>query len=147
MKRSLTRAALGPNRLRLAGQVITCVIGVNAVSALSQHFNQIAADAIADCIGGQILQSMPVFARMSSGGLDPSSIATQIALAFIGSTLLTIFPIILSKLRARPHSRFLCLALPLCKSGAEYPRRTSNEQHRVLKADRNSPDLRMGSLR
>ena len=75
MKRSLTRAALGPNRLRLVGQVITCVIGVNAVSALSQHFNQIAADAIADCIGGQILQSMPVFARMSSGGLDPSSIA------------------------------------------------------------------------
>ena len=149
MKRSLTRAALGPNRLRLAGaiQVITCVIGVNAVSALSQHFNQIAADAIADCIGGQILQSMPLFASMSSGGLDPSSIATQIAMAFIGSTLLTIFPIILSKLRARPHSRFLCLALPLCKSGAEYSRRTSNEQHRVLKADRNSPDLRMGSLR
>ena len=62
MKRSLTRAALGPNRLRLAGaiRVITCVIGVNAVSALSRHFNQIAADAIADCIGGQILQSMPV---------------------------------------------------------------------------------------
>ena len=62
MKRSLTRAALGPNRLRLAGaiQVIPCVIGVNAVSALSQRFNQIAADAIADCIGGQILQSMPV---------------------------------------------------------------------------------------
>ena len=70
MKRSLTRAALRLNRLRLAGaiQVITCVIGVNAVSALGQHFNQIAADAIADCIGGQILQSMPLFASMSSGG-------------------------------------------------------------------------------
>ena len=101
---------------------ITCVIGVNAVSALGQHFNQIAADAIADCIGGQILQSMPVFARMSSGELDPNSIAIQIAMAFIGSTLLTFFPIILSKLRARPHSRFLCLALPLSKSGAEYPK-------------------------
>ena len=123
MKRSFTRAALRPNRLRLAGalQVITCVIGANAVSALGQHFNEIAADAIADCIGGQILQSMPLFASMSSGGLDPSSIATQIAMAFIGSTLLTIFPIILSKLRARPHSRFLCLALPLSKSGADYP--------------------------
>jgi hypothetical protein len=71
MKRSLTRAALGPNRLRLAGQVITCVIGVNAVSALSQHFNQIAADAIADCIGGQILQSMPLFASMSSADSIP----------------------------------------------------------------------------
>ena len=70
MKRSLTRAALRLNRLRLAGaiQVITCVIGVNAVSALGQHFNQIAADGIADCIGGQILQSMPLFASMSSGG-------------------------------------------------------------------------------
>ena len=124
MKRSLGGAALRLNGSRLAGaiQVITCVIGLNAVSALGHHFNQIAADAIADCIGGQILQSMPLFASMSSGGLDPSSIATQIAMAFIGSTLLTIFPIILSKLRARPHSRFLCLALPLSKSGAEYPK-------------------------
>ena len=105
MKRSLTRAALRLNRLRLAGaiQVITCVIGVNAVSALGQHFNQIAADAIADCIGGQILQSMPLFASMSSGGgLDASSIVTQIAMTFLG-TLLTIFPSMLSKLRA---SRF-----------------------------------------
>ena len=124
MKRSLARAALRLNRLRLAGaiQVITCVIGANAVAALGQHhFNQIAADAIADYIGGQILQSMPLFASMSSGGLDPSSIATQIAMAFIGSTLLTIFPSILSKLRARPQSPFRCLALPLSKSGAEYP--------------------------
>ena len=108
MKRSFTRAALRPNRLRLAGalQVITCVIGANAVAALGQHFNQIAADAIADCIGGQVLQSMPLFSSMSSGGLDPSSIATQISMAFIGSALLTIFPNILSKLRARPQSRF-----------------------------------------
>ena len=44
---------------------------------------------------------MTLFASMSSGGLDPSSIATQIAMAFIGSTLLTIFPSILSKLRPR----------------------------------------------
>ena len=108
MKRALTRAALGPNRLRLAGalQVITCVIGANAVAALGQHFNQIAADAIADCIGGQILRSMPLFASMNSSGLDASSIATQIAMAFLGSALLTIFPNILSKLRARPQSRF-----------------------------------------
>ena len=71
----------------------------NAVAALGQHFYQIAADTIADCIGG--LQSTPLFASMSSGGLDPSSIATQIVMAFIGSTLLTIFPSILSKLRPR----------------------------------------------
>ena len=59
MKRSLAGAAVRPKKLRLAGaiQVITCVIGANAVAALGQHFNQIAADAIADCIGGQILQS------------------------------------------------------------------------------------------
>ena len=103
MKRLLTRAAFRLNKLKLAGaiQVIPCVIGANAVAALGQHFNQIAADAIADCIGGQVLQSMPLFASMSSGGLDPSSIATQIAMAFIGSTLLTIFPSILSKLRPR----------------------------------------------
>ena len=122
MKRSLTRAALRLNKLKLAGaiQVITCVIGANAVAALGQHFNQIAADAIADCIGGQVLQSMPLFASMSSGGLDPSSIATQIAMAFIGSTLLTIFPSIFrSCVRG---SGFRCLALPLSKSGAEYPK-------------------------
>ena len=122
MKRSLTRAALRLNKLRLAGaiQVITCVIGVNAVSALGQHFNQIAADAIADCIGGQILQSMPLFASMSSGGLDASSIATQIAMAFIGSMLLTIFPSRSFRSCVRDRiSPFLCLALPLSKSGAE----------------------------
>ena len=85
----------------------------DAIAALGQHFNQIAADAIADCIGGQILQSMPLFASMSSGGLDPSSITTQ-------STLLTIFPSILSKLR--PRLRVSVLALPLSKSGAEYPK-------------------------
>ena len=124
MKRSLAGAAVRPKKLRLAGaiQVITCVIGANAVAALGQHFNQIAADAIADCIGGQILQSMPFFASMNSSGLDPSSIVTQIAMAFIGSALLTIFSSILSKLRARPQSQFRCLALPLSKSGAEYPK-------------------------
>ena len=124
MKRSLARAAVRPKKLRFAGaiQVITCLIGANAVAALGQHFNQIAADAIADCIGGQILQSMPLLARMSGGGLDPSSIAIQIAMAFIGSTLLTIFPNILSKLRARPHSRFLSLPLTLSKSTAESPK-------------------------
>lgn len=73
MKRLLTRAALRLNKLKLAGanQVITCVIGANAVAALGQHFYQIAADTIADCIGGQILQSMPLFASMSSGDSIP----------------------------------------------------------------------------
>ena len=107
MKRSLTWAALRLNILKLAAiELVTCVFCVNVVSALGQHFNQIAADTIADCIGGQILRSMPLLASMSSGGVDAGSIATQIAVAFLGSTLLTIFPSILSKLCARPHSNF-----------------------------------------
>ena len=92
MKRSLTRAGLRLNKLKLAGaiQLITCIVCANAVSALGQHFSQVAADAVADFIGGQILRSMPLLASMSSG-LDPCSIVTQIAIAIIGSTLPTIF--------------------------------------------------------
>ena len=92
MKRSLTRAGLRLNKLKLAGaiQLITCIVCANAVSALGQHFNQVAADAIASFIGGQILRSMPLLASMSSG-VNPSSIVTQIAIAITGSTLPIIF--------------------------------------------------------
>ena len=74
MKRSLTRAGLRLNKLKLAGaiQLITCIVCANAVSALGQHFSQVAADAVADFIGGQILPSMPLLASMSSG-VNPSS--------------------------------------------------------------------------
>jgi len=123
MKRSLTRAGLRLNKLKLAGaiQLITCIVCANAVSALGQHFNQVAADAIASFIGGQILRSMPLLASMSSG-VNPSSIVTQIAIAIIGSTLPIIFPGVLSKLRARSHSEFRCLVLPMSKWGSQAPK-------------------------
>ena len=122
MKRSLTKAGLRLNELKLAGaiQLITCLCA-NAVSALGQHFNQVAADAIASFIGGQILRSMPLLASMSSG-VNPSSIVTQIAIAIIGSTLPIIFPGVLSKLRARSHSEFRCLVLPMSKWGSQAPK-------------------------
>jgi hypothetical protein len=61
MKRLVTRAGLLLNRLRLAGaiQVITCVIGANAIAALGQHLNQIAADAIADTSEGKFCSRCP----------------------------------------------------------------------------------------
>ena len=67
MKRSLTRAGPRLNKLKLAGaiQLITCIVCANAVPGLCQQFNQVAADAIADFIGGQILRSMPLLAGMS----------------------------------------------------------------------------------
>lgn len=48
MQRSLTRAGLRLNKLKLAGaiQLIAYVFGANAVAALCQHFDQVAADAI-----------------------------------------------------------------------------------------------------
>ena len=122
MKRSLTKAGLRLNELKLAGaiQLITCIVCANAASALGQHFNQVAADAIASFIGGQIPRSMPLLASMSSG-VNPSSIVTQLAIAIIG-TLQTIFPHVLSKLRARSHSEFRCLVLPMSKWGSQAPK-------------------------
>ena len=123
MKRSLTWAGLRLNKLKLAGaiELATCVFCANVVAALGQHFNQVAADTIADCVGGQILRSMPLLASMSSG-VNPSSIVTQIAIAIIGSTLPIIFPGVLSKLRARSHSEFRCLVLPMSKWGSQAPK-------------------------
>ena len=124
MKEVLLRLVhrLRPSQPSRALGVITCAASANALIAFEQQLNHVVTGAISDCVGAQVLQSMPLFARMSSGGLDPGSIATQIAMAFIGSALLTIFPDILSKFRARPQSRFRCLAWPLSKSGAEYPK-------------------------
>ena len=78
MKRSLTWAGLRLNKLKLAGaiELATCVFCANVVAALGHHFNQVAADTIADCVGGQILRSMPLLASMSSG-VDPGSIVTH----------------------------------------------------------------------
>jgi hypothetical protein len=66
-------------------QIASYVVGANALAALGQHFNQFAADAITDCIGAQIVQSIPLLARMNSGVLYPGSISIQIATALIGS--------------------------------------------------------------
>ena len=123
MKRSLTWAGLRLNKLKRAGaiELTTCVLCANVVAALGHHFNQVAADTVVDCVGGQILRSMPLLASMSSG-VNPSSIVTQIAIAIIGSTLPTIFPRVLSKLRARSHSEFRCLVLPMSKWGSQAPK-------------------------
>ena len=123
MKRSLTWAGLRLNKLKRAGaiELTTCVLCANVVAALGHHFNQVAADTIVDCVGGQILRSMPLLASMSSG-VDPGSIVTQIAVSVIGSTLPTIFPSVLSKLHARSHSEFRRLVLPINKLVGRAPK-------------------------
>ena len=88
-------------RLTSVVQIASYVVGANALAALGQHFNQFAADAITDCIGAQIVQSIPLLARMNSGVLDPGSISIQIATALIGSVLLVTLPSVLTKLRQR----------------------------------------------
>ena len=81
--------------------VMTWVVGTNAGAALGPHLNQIVAGAISDCIGSQILQSVSLFAAMDSGGFGYDTIAIQVTAALVGSTLLAIFPGILSKLHPR----------------------------------------------
>ena len=85
-------AAAGLKRLRPLSvvQLASYLAGANALAALGQHFNQFAADAITDCIGAQVTQSVPLLASMSGGGLDPGSIAIQMATALLGSILLAI---------------------------------------------------------
>ena len=75
--------------------VMTWVLGTNAGAALGPHLNQIVAGAISDCIGSQILQSVSLFAAMDN------TIAIQVSAALVGSTLLAIFPGILSKVHPR----------------------------------------------
>ena len=72
--------------------------GTNAGAALGPHLNQVVAGAISDCIGSQILQSVSLFAAMDSGGFGYDTIAIQVTATLVGSTLLAIFPGILSKL-------------------------------------------------
>jgi hypothetical protein len=103
MKRLLQRARVHFKGSRRIGtlEVMTWAVSANAAAALAQHLTQIAAGAISDCIGAQILQSVPLLAAMNSGGFDYDSIATQVAAALIGSALLSIFPGMFSKLRPR----------------------------------------------
>jgi hypothetical protein len=60
-------------------QIIAGLLGANAAGAALGHLHalgNIAADVISDCMGGQILQSIPALAGMG-GGLDLSSITGQ----------------------------------------------------------------------
>src|SRR5262245_5435475 len=81
-------------------QIASYVVGANAVAALGVHLNQFAADAVTDCIGAHIVQSIPLLARMNGNVLDPVSITIQIGTGLVGSMLLAIFANIL-KFRQR----------------------------------------------
>ena len=107
--RRLHEAAARLKRLRLISvvKIASYIVGANAFAAAGLHFNQFAVDAITDCIGAQIVQSIPLLARMNSGVLDSRSIAIQIATALIGSMFLAILPTILAMFRQR-----LCTNLP-----------------------------------
>jgi hypothetical protein len=102
MKR-LNEAAARLKRLKPPSsvQIVSYVVGANALAAIGQHFNHFAADAITDCIGAQIVQSISLLARTNSDVLDPGSIAIQIATALVGSTLIATLPSIFAKLRQR----------------------------------------------
>src|SRR4029453_3686911 len=103
MQPLLQRATIHLKKPRNVGAlgIMTWVVGANAGAALAQHLNQIVAGAISDCIGSQILQLGFLFDAMDSGGFDYDFIAIQVTAAFIGSTLLSIFPGIQSKLQLR----------------------------------------------
>jgi hypothetical protein len=89
MKRLLQRARVHFERSRRIGtlEMMTWVVGANAAAALAQHLTQIAAGAISDCVGAQILQFVPLLAAMSTGGPNSGSIAAQSAAALIGGAL------------------------------------------------------------
>jgi hypothetical protein len=100
MKRLNETAALLKRLRPTSGiQIAAYVVSANALVATGQHFNHFAADAITDCIGAQIVQSIPSLS--GSGFLDPSSIAIQIATALVGSTLIATLPSIFAKFRLR----------------------------------------------
>jgi len=61
--------------------------------------NEILTGFIIDCVGNQILQSVPVLASVSHGGLNFESIATEAATALIGGVLLAIAPGLFTRLR------------------------------------------------
>jgi hypothetical protein len=84
--------------------IVTCAAGGNALAGISGHLNETLANFIADCVGTEILQSVPVLASTSHGGLNIDSIATEVAATLIGSVLLAIAPSVLRHLR-QPRAR------------------------------------------
>ena len=93
MKRVLLRLV---NRLRLSQpsqtlEVITCAASATALTGFEQQLNHIVAGAISDCVGGQILQFIPLLAAMNTGGSTACSIAAQVAVALIAGALFAMF--------------------------------------------------------
>ena len=104
MKQVLLRLA---NRLRplqpsRALGVITCAASANALMAIEQQVNHAVTGAISDCIGGQILQFVPLLAAMSTDGSNTGSLAAQLAAALIGAALFAIIPGLVSSMRPKP---------------------------------------------
>jgi len=79
---------------------VTCAAGANLLSGFGQQFNHVIAATISDCLGAQLLQSVPLLATMSTGGFNTGSIATEWAGALIGGALLAIFTGLVSRVRA-----------------------------------------------
>jgi hypothetical protein len=78
--------------------IVTYAASGNALAVIGGHLNETLASLISDCVGKQILQSIPVLASVSNGGLNVGSIATEATAALIGSVLLAIAPGVVSRL-------------------------------------------------
>jgi len=71
--------------------VITCAASATALTGFEQQLNHVVAGAISDCVGGQILQFIPLLAAMNTGGSTACSIAAQVAIALISGALFAMF--------------------------------------------------------
>ena len=93
MKQALLRWVnrLHPSQQPRALGVITCAASANALIAFEQQLNHVVTGAISDCVGGQILQFVPLLAAMSTDGSNTGSIAAQLAAALVGGALFAMF--------------------------------------------------------
>ena len=71
--------------------VITCAASATALTGFEQQLNHVIAGAISDCVGGQVLQFIPLLAAMNTGGSTACSIAAQVAVALIAGALFAMF--------------------------------------------------------
>jgi hypothetical protein len=90
---------------KFAGQlgslgIVSCVAGSNVLAGISGHLNEIAVNLIGDCVGKQILQSVPL-ASAGNGGFNLESIAIEVFAALIGGVLIAAVPSIVSRRRPR----------------------------------------------
>jgi hypothetical protein len=96
--------------------IVTCAAGGNALAGLGGYLNEILASLVSDCVGTQILQSVPVLANTGNGGLNIESVAIEFATALVGSVLLAITPGVVSRLRTH-HARRRVSVSPRCDIG------------------------------